>query len=63
MTDSDGRKISPEEESELAEVLDRYTDPQDPEFDPDFSIRIMDRQPQWFTDDQRARIKAACGLN
>ena len=40
-----------EKEAELAEALDRYTDPLDPEYDPAFTKQLRELRPDWFEDD------------
>jgi hypothetical protein len=37
-----------EREHELAEALARYTDPDDPEYDPEFDREIRRLRPDWF---------------
>lgn len=51
-----GRKMSEEEEHELAVALENYTNPEHPEFDIDFSIEIMRLRPDWFSDAERERV-------
>ena len=42
-----------DEESELAEALEAYTDPTHPEYDPEFDGRIRSLRPDWFEDGKR----------
>jgi len=42
------KKMTPEEEDELANALDAYTDPTNPEYDPDFDREIRRLRPDWF---------------
>jgi hypothetical protein len=39
---------TPEEEHELAEALDHYTDLTHPEYDPEFDAKIRKLRPDWF---------------
>lgn len=39
-----------DEESELAEALEAYTDPTHPEYDPEFDGHIRSLRPDWFVD-------------
>ena len=45
-------------ESELAEALEAYTDPDHPEFDPEFDAEIRSLRPDWFEDENAQRIEA-----
>jgi hypothetical protein len=38
-------------EAELAEALERYTDPDDPEYDPVFTEKLRRLRPDWFDPD------------
>ena len=42
------KKMTPEEEAELAEALEHYTDPDDPEYDEEFDKQIRALRPDWF---------------
>lgn len=46
---------TPERENELAEALERYTDPDDPEYDPDFAAEIRRLRPDWFAEQEHKR--------
>lgn len=48
--------LTSEREHELAEALERYINPHDPEFDPDFTRQIFAIRPDWFNDEERARV-------
>jgi hypothetical protein len=41
-------KLSLDELAELGETLDRYTDPNDPEYDAEFDKKIRALRPDWF---------------
>ena len=45
-------------ESELAESLARYINPDHDEFDLDFTIEVMRIRPDWFSDEERERVAA-----
>ena len=38
-------------DEELGDALRRYTDPNDPEYDPKFDKEIRKLRPDWFDDD------------
>ena len=40
-------------EAELAEALDAYTTPGDPQYDPKFDAKIRALRPDWFEEDGR----------
>lgn len=42
--------------SDLAEALARYINPDDSEFDLDFTIEAMRLRPDWFSDEERERV-------
>jgi hypothetical protein len=42
--------------SDLAEGLARYINPDDDEFDLDFTIEAMRLRPDWFSDEERERV-------
>jgi len=50
-------------EAELAIALARYIDPSDPEFDPNFTKEIMERNPGWFTEFEIQRFQAFLAEN
>lgn len=39
------------DEAELADALERYTNPDDPEYDPEFDAKIRKLRPDWFGED------------
>jgi hypothetical protein len=40
----------PDADDDLGAALDRYTDPNHPEFDPEFTKDIKELRPDWFAD-------------
>jgi len=50
------RKLTQNDRSDLAEALARYTDPENDEFDLDFTIEMMRIRPDWFSDKERERV-------
>lgn len=44
------QKAGTDDESELAEALEAYTDPSNPEYDPEFDREIRKLRPDWFDD-------------
>jgi hypothetical protein len=45
-------------EHELAEALESYINPDHPEFDLDFSVRIIELRPDWFTIDEVTKVES-----
>jgi hypothetical protein len=43
-------------QADLAESLARYINPDDKEFDLDFTIEVMRMRPDWFSDEERERV-------
>ena len=43
--------MNSERMNELAEALDNYTDPNHPEYDPEFDREIRRLRPDWFIDE------------
>ncbi len=50
--------MTPEKEQELAEALDRYTNPMSPEYDADFHAEVRAIRPDWFDDDPNVQAEA-----
>lgn len=50
------RKPTQIDQSDLAESLARYINPDDDEFDLDFTIEMMRLRPDWFSDEERERV-------
>jgi hypothetical protein len=46
-------------EHELAEQLERSTDPASPEFDLSFASYLLTLRPNWFSEEETARIMDA----
>ncbi len=42
--------------NDLAEALERYINPEDEQFDLDFTIEMMRLRPDWFSDEERERV-------
>lgn len=40
-------------EKELAEALDNYTNPEHPDYDPEFDATIRRLRPDWFIDPEK----------
>ncbi len=50
------RKPMKGDQSDLAESLARYINPDHDEFDLDFTIESMRIRPDWFSDEERERV-------
>lgn len=46
-------RLSVQDEHELALALERYTDPNNPEFDAVFNAQIRKLRPDWFTEESK----------
>jgi len=49
ITDADLQSAQ-EELSDLGEALESYTDPNSPDYDPEFDKQIRESRPDWFAD-------------
>ena len=44
------KKMNKDEERELAEALEHYTNPDDPQYDAEFTAELRRIRPDWFND-------------
>ena len=53
--------MKPEKEWELAIALEKYINPDDPEFDLVFALKIMGERPDWFTGEEIRKVSEYAG--